>query len=154
IGGEEGGLVSAGSRANFDDGRAIIERIARQEERQQLSLERSDPRGEPILFRARFRGKLGVVNENELARLRELVLGFPKLGGQLLYRCEAAVLPSQLRKLPGVAPTGCGGELLLDLVESGERGVQPFGDAQAGFPYFWRKRSTRPAVSMSFCLPV
>jgi hypothetical protein len=28
-------------------------------------------------------------------------------------------------------------------------------EAQAPvFPYFWRKRSMRPAVSMSFCLPV
>ena len=24
----------------------------------------------------------------------------------------------------------------------------------APVPYFWRKRSTRPAVSISFCLPV
>jgi hypothetical protein len=26
--------------------------------------------------------------------------------------------------------------------------------AAAGFAYFWRKRSTRPAVSTSFCFPV
>ena len=35
-----------------------------------------------------------------------------------------------------------------------ERARQPVADAQALVPYFWRKRSTRPAVSISFCLPV
>jgi hypothetical protein len=46
------------------------------------------------------------------------------------------------------------GELPLDLVGARECLVQPVAEAQLSFPYFWRNRSTRPAVSISFCFPV
>jgi hypothetical protein len=107
-----------------------------------------------LLFRVRLGGELGIVNENELARLRELVLESLKLGRQLHYRSQPPVLASQLSESRRLSPVRGRGELALDLLEPGERGVQPIADAQAGFPYFWRNRSTRPAVSMSFCLPV
>ena len=154
IGREERGLVATGARADLDDCGAIIEWIARQEQRRELGLDVRDALGEARLFRARFRGHLRVVYGNELARLRELALVFPKLVGQLLYRGQPPVLSPQLGESPRIAPVRSGGELAFYLIESGERLFQPIEDAQAGFPYFWRKRSTRPAVSISFCLPV
>jgi hypothetical protein len=41
----------------------------------------SDRRFEPLDLGAGFRSQLGVVNGNELTRLRELVLLFSKTGG-------------------------------------------------------------------------
>jgi hypothetical protein len=65
------------------------------------------------------------------------------------------VLPSERRHQLGVAD-GLGIEkVALDRFGAQQRVGEPVADAQAvAFPYFWRKRSTRPAVSMSFCLPV
>jgi hypothetical protein len=46
------------------------------------------------------------------------------------------------------------GKLPLYLSGSGERLREAIAEAQACLPYFCRKRSMRPAVSTSFCLPV
>jgi hypothetical protein len=50
------------------------------------------------------------------------------------------------------------GKLLLDFAGALQRVSEPAAETQAsvlaGLEYFWRKRSTRPAVSTSFCLPV
>jgi hypothetical protein len=53
------------------------------------------------------------------------------------------------------------GELSLYLRGTLDSVPEPVAETQvselvlaAGLPYFWRKRSTRPAVSTSFCLPV
>jgi hypothetical protein len=47
------------------------------------------------------------------------------------------------------------GEVALDLARPRYRLGDAVAEAQASFfPYFWRKRSMRPAVSISFCLPV
>jgi hypothetical protein len=40
------------------------------------------------------------------------------------------------------------------MVRARERVTQSFAEAQAVLPYFCRNRSTRPAVSTSFCFPV
>lgn len=45
-------------------------------------------------------------------------------------------------------------EKTLDLFRSGERLGETLAEAQVVLPYFWRKRSTRPAVSINFCFPV
>jgi hypothetical protein len=45
-------------------------------------------------------------------------------------------------------------QLALDFGDAGERVLEAAANTQLVFPYFWRKRSTRPAVSTSFCLPV
>jgi hypothetical protein len=66
------------------------------------------------------------------------------------------VLPAERRHQLGVAD-GLGIEkVALDLGGAPERVGETIADAQALalVPYFWRNRSTRPAVSMSFCLPV
>ncbi len=56
---------------------------------------------------------------------------------------------------PARIASGCRvGQFTLDLGSTGERVGQTILKTQAVFPYFWRKRSTRPAVSISFCLPV
>jgi len=53
------------------------------------------------------------------------------------------------------------GELSLNLRGTLDGVSEPLAQTQvselepaACLPYFWRKRSTRPAVSTSFCLPV
>jgi hypothetical protein len=46
------------------------------------------------------------------------------------------------------------GELAFDLRSARERVSESAAETQVGLPYFSRKRSTRPAVSTSFCLPV
>ena len=46
------------------------------------------------------------------------------------------------------------GQQPLDFLRARERLGETLAETQAVFPYFWRKRSTRPAVSMSFCFPV
>jgi hypothetical protein len=68
---------------------------------------------------------------------------------------EALVFPTERRQELGVAD-GLGiEEVALDLGGAPERVGETVAEAQAlALPYFWRKRSTRPAVSMSFCLPV
>jgi hypothetical protein len=64
------------------------------------------------------------------------------------------VLASQGGEPAGVARDLRVGELLLDLLGAGQRVGESVAEAQLSFPYFWRKRSTRPAVSTNFCLPV
>jgi hypothetical protein len=64
------------------------------------------------------------------------------------------VLSSERREEPGVANGLRIEELALDLRRTREGVGESITDAQAGFPYFCRKRSTRPAVSTNFCFPV
>jgi len=66
------------------------------------------------------------------------------------------VLAAQRGHQPGVLDRLGIEKVAFDLGGAPERVREPLADAQAPafVPYFWRKRSTRPAVSMSFCLPV
>lgn len=61
---------------------------------------------------------------------------------------------SQLGQTPGILQREWIRERRFDLARPGERVAESVAEAQLSFPYFWRKRSTRPAVSISFCLPV
>jgi hypothetical protein len=74
--GKQRSLISAGAWADFDDRRTIVERIRRNEKRFQLTLELLDGLLCPRDFGTRLSGELCVVNDNELARLRELVIEF------------------------------------------------------------------------------
>jgi hypothetical protein len=66
------------------------------------------------------------------------------------------VLPTERRHQSGVANRLRIEEFAFDRVGAPERVGESVAEAQALalVPYFWRNRSTRPAVSMSFCLPV
>ena len=64
------------------------------------------------------------------------------------------MLPPEGGEATGVARRLRVRELPLDLFGAGERVSETVAEAQLSFPYFWRKRSTRPAVSTNFCLPV
>jgi hypothetical protein len=68
------------------------------------------------------------------------------------------MLPTQRRHEAGVAKRFGLGELALDdgvaLDRLGEAGSEAQAPALLPLPYFWRKRSTRPAVSIIFCRPV
>jgi hypothetical protein len=122
IGGEERGLVAAGAGADLDDGVAIVERIAGDEERKQLAFELGGGGLEARLLGARLGGHLGVVNGNELAHVRELVFTLLEFGRQLDDGGEAAVLPAELRELLWVAKSGRVSERALDFVGARERG--------------------------------
>src|SRR5690348_1561990 len=100
---EERGLVTARARADLDDGITIVERITRDDERLERLLELRDARLEAGLLRACFVGELRVVNENELANLRELVFVLAEPAGQLHDRSETPVLSSQLGQLMRLA---------------------------------------------------
>jgi hypothetical protein len=104
---------------------------------------------------ARFGGHFGVVNDNELARLRELVIKFFQALGQRDDLTESLVLSSERCEQPTIADCLRIGELALDISRARERVGESITETQGvGFPYFCRKRSTRPAVSTSFCFPV
>ena len=69
-------LVAARTGSDFDDRGPIIERIGRNEQWLELALGLLDALLRTCDFRTRLSGELFVVNDNELARLRELVIEF------------------------------------------------------------------------------
>jgi hypothetical protein len=101
-------------------------------------------------------GHLGVVCRNELADFRELVLVLLQAARRLDDAGEALVLPAERREQLGVANGLRVQQLAFDVVRAAQRLVESIAEAQAPLfvAYFCRKRSTRPAVSISFCLPV
>jgi hypothetical protein len=89
------------------------------------------------------------------------LLGSLKLDGHFHQRLEMSQLPAQRRHALLVSYSLRIGELSLYLRGTLDGVSEPVAETQlsvlgaaAGLPYFWRKRSTRPAVSTSFCLPV
>ena len=130
VGGEQRGLVAAGAGADLDDRVAVVERIVREERGLQPRLEIGDGPLEPLDLVSGLGGHLGVVNENELARFGELVLGLLELGRQLDDRLEASVLPTQLGDLGAVAEGVRVGEQPLDLRRPGECVAQQVAEAQ------------------------
>src|SRR5206468_480423 len=78
VGGKERSLVSARTGTKLDDRVAIVQRIAGNDEWLELLLELPDAVLEARELGAGLVRHLGVVNENELANLRELVIVFAK----------------------------------------------------------------------------
>jgi hypothetical protein len=124
------------------------------EQRLKLGLQVADRCLEAFYFGACFRRELEVINGNELARLRELILLLVKPSSQLDERGEPPVFAAELGQRLGVPECFRCRERALDFVCPRERLGEAVAKAQACFPYLLRNRSTRPAVSMSFCLPV
>src|SRR5436190_3000919 len=130
IGREQRGFVAARAGADLDDGVAVVQGIVREERGLESRLERRHRRLQLLDLASGLGGHLGVVNENELARVGELVLGLLKLRRQLGDRLEASVLPSQIRDLAAVAEGVRIGEQPLDLRRPGERVAQQVAEAQ------------------------
>jgi len=104
---------------------------------------------------AGFCRHLGVVNDNELARLRELVFEFFQALRQRDDLTESLVLSTERCEQARIADRLRIEELALDLRRAPKRVSESIAETQGVvFPYFCRNRSTRPAVSMSFCFPV
>ena len=161
IGGEDRCLVAAGAASDLDNGGPIVQRIVRNECGLYLLDQRLDGHLESDRFGLCFLRHLGVIRVDELAGFRELVLvllesvphfdqglQMPVLAAQ---RGHALLVPYALRI----------GELSLYLRGPLDGVPEPVAETQVSelepatcLPYFWRKRSTRPAVSTSFCLPV
>ncbi|GAC1516525.1 MAG: hypothetical protein NVS1B4_11940 [Gemmatimonadaceae bacterium] len=85
-------------------------------------------------FRARLRRYLGVIDENELARLRELVLDLFPHSTQLDNSGEPPVLTPQVGESMGIPRSAGLGELALDLGEARERLAEPVAETQVFFP--------------------
>src|SRR6185503_14326345 len=128
--GEEASFLASRPGANLDDRIAVVEGIARDEERFELLLDVGDLRFQSRLFRARLGGQIRVVNENELAYLRELVLEFSESGGRLGNRGEPPVLSPELGQPLSIAERGRIGECSLDLVGAGEHFSESVAKAQ------------------------
>jgi hypothetical protein len=64
------------------------------------------------------------------------------------------MLAAELGQPLGVAERLRSRERALDFVGPRQRLGEAVAKVQLCFPYFVRNRSTRPAVSTSFCLPV
>lgn len=117
-------------------------------------LDLSDGLVDALDLRARLGRELGVVNDNELARLRELVIEFLQTLRQREDGGQSLVLTSERCQEPRIANRLRIDELPFDLGRAGECVSESIAETQLVFPYFCRKRSTRPAVSTSFCFPV
>lgn len=121
IGGEKRRFIAARARADLDDRISVVERIARNDEWLQFFLELRDALLEAAQLGARLLGELGVVNENELTHLRELVFVFVEAAGQLDDASETSVLSAELRQLVRVAKRCWIGESPLDLSCASQR---------------------------------
>jgi hypothetical protein len=128
--GEQRRFVAARAGPDLDDGVAVVERIARQERAQQRVLKLADLTFEPRDLGPHFGGELRVINGNELARLRELVLGFTELGRKLDDRKKPAVLTTKLRELGGVADARWVSERPLDLLGARQSGRYAIAECQ------------------------
>jgi hypothetical protein len=87
-------------------------------------------------------------------RIDQLRAGARQAGTEFGDRGEAAVLASQNSQTAGIARDLRARQLALNLIEPRERLREQVAETQLSLPYFWRNRSTRPAVSTNFCLPV
>jgi len=76
-------------------------------------------------------GHLGVVNENELAHLRELVLAFAELSGDLDDGTESSVFSSELSQRVRVAQRGGVRECPLDLGRPSQNVCEPVPERQS-----------------------
>ena len=158
VGGKERGLIAPGSGADLNDARTFAEWIGRNEERLGLFLEPGDGFLGALDFRTRFGGEFGVFGGNEIARLRQFVVAPGELVRQLDDLEKALVLATEGRPELCVAEGPGVAQFLLNGGGPFDRRRETCADAQVVFfpptAYFCRKRSTRPAVSTSFCLPV
>lgn len=152
--GEQGCLIATRPRANLHDRRAIVERIVGHEERFEFGEDAVPHRGQSRHFRAGLGGHLRIVGVCQLLRAGELGFRPVEPPGRIDHFEQPLVLAPERRESfrilerPGVR------KLALDLSRPGERLREAIAEAQACLPYFCRKRSMRPAVSTSFCLPV
>jgi hypothetical protein len=121
IRGEECRFITACPGPDLDDRVAVIEGIARNDERLQLFLELRDARLEAALLGTSLLGELRVGNENELANLRELVFVFAESTGQLDDWSKASVLSTQLCQPVRVAHRCRISESSLDLSRASQR---------------------------------
>jgi hypothetical protein len=126
----------------------------RHEERLERCLERRDFTLEPVDVELGHVDELGVIRIEEFARLLELLVQAVQpivdgndIGQSLVFATQGGEF---LRVLEGTRL----GELALDFGRARDGLREPVADTQAVLPYFCRNRSTRPAVSISFCLPV
>ena len=120
VGGEERCFIAAGTRTDLDDRVTVVERVTWDDERLDLFLELCDALLEAALLRTSLFGELRVVNENELAYLRELVFVFAESASQLDDRSQASVLSAQLGQLVPVAQRGRVGQSSLDFSRASE----------------------------------
>jgi hypothetical protein len=119
VGSEDCRFVTASACADFDNRRAVVERVVRNERRLDERLELRNSVFDAGDFGARFVGHFRVINRNELACLRELVLESLELSGHFDERAKVAVLATQRGHALGVLYGLRIGKLALDLGGAG-----------------------------------
>ncbi len=77
-----------------------------------------------------------------------------QVSGQLDETLQLTVVPAELRVFLSVLRGRRVAQRAFYVGGSCQFGVEPVSQAQVFVPYFCLKRSTRPAVSSSRCLPV
>ncbi len=154
---EEGRLVPSRSRSHLDDRVAVIERIPRREQFLQLPLHRVDRRLQTLHFRPGQLGQFGVALPDHFAALVELVTQPVALRRGAPDAIEPGMLTAKCLELFGISGDRGIRKPPFEVSRAGERGFEPRVQAYApvcsAFEYRCRNRSTRPAVSINFCLP-
>ncbi len=116
IGGEEGGLVSAGAGADLDDGVAGVVGVLREEQRVELLADGVDLGGEARHVGAGERRELGIGLVRQLARIRQLALEPRESIGQTHDGREPCVLAPERLELGRVAGDERVGECPADFL--------------------------------------
>jgi hypothetical protein len=155
VGGEQRRLIATGPRPNLDNRRTIIQGIVRQQSGLYQQFDLLQIAFQPRHFGTRFGGQLLVFGFHKLTSRGELALFLAELFSEADDRCELAMLPAQcgqaLRVFDGLGV----GQFALDRRGAFYGRGKAIAEAQLScLRYFCRNRSTRPAVSTSFCLPV
>jgi len=94
IRGKQRGFVATGAGPDLDDGRPVVQRIVRDEQRPEVALESVQLGLQPRDFGPRLLRQLRVVKRNELTRLRELAFGFLEAGSKRDEILETLVFPT------------------------------------------------------------
>src|SRR5690606_9798972 len=132
-----------------------MQRVSRHDERLEPSFEHLEFILQAGDLGARFFGEFRVIDVKEPAGIRELLSGLAASLCQLLHLLQSPVFATKFGQLASVGDRGRVGKRALHISGARQRFPQAvLKECQALVPYFWRKRSTRPAVSISFCLPV
>jgi hypothetical protein len=137
IRGKQRGLVAAGAGADFDDRRPIVQRVVGNEEGAEVDFQLFDRRAKPLDFRFGLGGHLGVVNGNELACLRELVLEFSESVGEFDNGAEPLVLSPQGGQPPRILGGRRIGEFAFDFGGARYRVRQTVAETQADLPAYF-----------------
>ena len=92
---EQRRLIAPGAGADLDDGRPVIQRVARDQQRLERVIKLPEPKLECDDLAGGLGGEFGVVTRCHLARLDQFALGLAHFSGQSHHVLQALVLLAQ-----------------------------------------------------------